>query len=238
MRCVSELSPGGASVVFDVVLANLPDLLVGAFRSILYAVCGYSAGVLFAALIIVGRMAFGRWVGIPSQIFVEVVRNTPFLLQAFFLYFGLASLGIMLPGFVAAIIIVTFNSAAYATEILRSGMLSIPKGQMEAGEALGFNAYQQFRHVVAIPMLRASLPALNGQFIIILLNTSLLSAIAIPELNYVASNIASTSFRSFEVFIVVAVIYFCISSLFAGIFSAITKRVTGKWGHEVNVGAP
>lgn len=224
-------------MVFEVVLANLPNLLAGAFRSVLYAVCGYAIGVLLAALIIVGRMALGRWVGIPSQIFVEVLRNTPFLLQAFFLYFGLASLGIMMPGFVAAIIIVTFNSAAYATEILRSGMLSIPKGLMEAGEALGFTAPQQFRHVVAIPMLRASLPALSGQFIIILLNTSLLSAIAIPELNYVASNIASTSFRSFEVYIVVAIIYLCISAFFAAIFSIISKKATGSWGKEVIVGA-
>lgn len=224
-------------MVFDVVLANLPNLLVGAFRSVLYAVCGYAIGVLCATLIIVGRMAFGRWVGIPSQIFVEIVRNTPFLLQAFFLYFGLASLGIMMPGVVAAIIIVTFNSTAYATEILRSGMLSIPKGLMEAGEALGFNARQQFRHVVAIPMLRASMPALSGQFIIILLNTSLLSAIAIPELNYVASNLASTTFRSFEVYIVVAIIYLCISSLFAAIFSVITKKTTGSLGKEVIVGA-
>jgi len=219
-------------VDFEVVLNHLPVLLAGAMRGVIYAVGGYAIGIICAALIIIGRMAWGRWVTIPSQIFVEVVRNTPFLLQAFFLYFGLAKLGFMMPGYVAAIIIVTVNSAAYATEILRSGMLGIPKGMLEAGDSLGFTALQQFRYVVARPMLRSALPALSGQFIIILLNTSLLSAIAIPELNYEASNLASTTFRPFEVYVVVAVIYLAISSFFAGIFAMITRQVTGAWGSE------
>lgn len=225
----------GAPVDFDVVLAHLPTLLAGAFRGVLYAVGGYTAGLICAALIIMGRMAFGAWVQVPSQIFVEIVRNTPFLLQAFFLYFGLAKLGIMMPGFVAAIIIVTVNSTAYAVEILRSGMLGIPKGMYEAGESLGLSTVQQFRYVVARPMLRASLPALSGQFIIILLNTSLLSAIAIPELNYEASNLASTLFRPFEVYVVVALIYLTISSCFAAVFALITRKVTGTWGRETSL---
>ncbi|MBJ2152746.1 amino acid ABC transporter permease [Paracoccus sp. IB05] len=217
---------------FGVVLDHLPLLVGGALRGVLYAVGGFVIGIACAALIILGRMAWGRWVTIPSQIFVEIVRNTPFLLQAFFLYFGLAKLGVMMPGYVAAIIIVTFNSAAYATEILRSGMLGIPKGLLEAGDSLGFTALQQFRYVVARPMLRAALPALSGQFIIIMLNTSLLSAIAIPELNYEASNLASTSFRPFEVYVVVAVIYLTLSSVFAGLFALIRRRVSGSWGSE------
>lgn len=220
------------TVEFGVVLDHLPLLVGGALRGVVYAVGGFVIGIACAALIILGRMAWSRWVTIPSQIFVEIVRNTPFLLQAFFLYFGLAKLGVMMPGYVAAIIIVTFNSAAYATEILRSGMLGIPKGLLEAGDSLGFTALQQFRYVVARPMLRAALPALSGQFIIIMLNTSLLSAIAIPELNYEASNLASTSFRPFEVYVVVAVIYLTLSSVFAGLFALISRRVSGSWGSE------
>lgn len=219
---------------FDVVLTNLPILLMGAMRGVLYAVGGYTVGVALATAVILGRMAFGRWVIVPSQVFVEIVRNTPFLLQAFFLYFGLAKMGLMMPGYAAAIIIVTLNSAAYTIEILRSGMLGIPKGMFEAGDSLGLNTLQLFRYVVARPMFRATLPALSGQFIIILLNTSLLSAIAIPELNYEASNLASSSFRPFEVYVVIAVIYLVISSIFAGAFALVTKKVTGTWGEEIN----
>lgn len=217
---------------FEVVLTNLPVLLMGAMRAVAYTVGGYGIGVALAALIIVGRMAFGRWFVILTQVFVEIFRNTPFLLQAFFLYFGLAKLGVMMPGYVAAILIVTVNATAYTTEILRSGMLGIPKGMFEAGDSLGFNSVQQFRYVVARPMLRSALPALSGQFIIILLNTSLLSAIAIPELNYEASNLASTSFRPFEVYIVVALIYLSVSSIFAGLFAVLVRKVRGAWGIE------
>ena len=214
---------------FEAVWAGLPLLLTGALRTVLYAVVGYTAGLALAMLLIVGCLAYGRFVSRPTAIFVEVVRNTPFLVQAFFLYFGLANLGLSLNPVTAAIVIVTFNSLAYSIEILRSGMMGVPRGMIEAGESMSFSAVQMFRYVIARPMLRATLPALSGQFIIIMLNTSLLSAIAIPELTYEASNLASSSFRPFEVYVTIAVIYFTISTVFAALFALLARAVTGDW---------
>lgn len=214
---------------FEAVWAGLPLLLSGALKTILYAVAGYAAGLALAMLLIVGRLAYGKAVSRPTAVFVEIVRNTPFLVQAFFLYFGLARLGFSMSPVTAAIIIVTFNSLAYTVEILRSGLMGVPRGMIEAGESMSFSAIQMFRYVIARPMLRATLPALSGQFIIIMLNTSLLSAIAIPELTYEASNLASSSFRPFEVYVAIAVIYFTISAAFAGVFALLTRAVTGDW---------
>ena len=97
---------------------------------------------------------------------------------------------------------------------------------------MGMTSLQLFHHVIARPMLRTSMPALSGQFVIMLLNTSLLYAIGIPELNYEASNLASLTFRPFEVYVATALIYLSISSVFALAFAAVARLVTGSWGVE------
>ena len=149
-----------------------------------------------------------RW-GI--QAYVELVRNTPFIVQLFFIFFGLPALGISLEAWVAALIAMTMNLTAYTTEILRAGIESIGKGQLEAARVLGLSRRQTYRHVVLVPALRKIYPALTNQCIIVMLGSAVISQISVEELTWAANFIASRNFRNFEAYIVATLIYLALS---------------------------
>ena len=132
--------------------------------------------------------------------YVEVIRNTPLLVQLFIVYFSLPSLGIRLDADEA-------NCGGYATEILRSGIEAVPRGQIEAATALGLKRARIFRHVVLFPAVRVSYPGLAAQFILILLGSSVVSAISAEELTSTVNSLQSTTFRSFEFYFAATLIY-------------------------------
>ncbi|MEX8518499.1 MAG: amino acid ABC transporter permease [Leptothrix sp. (in: b-proteobacteria)] len=210
---------------FGPVIAGWPDLLQGCLGTLGLAL----AGMLLATAIGIGgvllrdsRHASWRWLVIG---FVEVVRNTPFLVQIYFIFFALPFIGIRLNPTPTAIIALGVNGGAYAIEIIRGGIQAIPKGQIEAGMALGLHKLQIFRKIVLIPALRAVFPSLASQFILLTLTTSIASAISAYELTSVAQRIESDSFRSFEVYGTVTVLYLAISSLMLAGFAVITSRL-------------
>lgn len=143
--------------------------------------------------------------------YIEVVRNTPFLVQLFFLFFGLASIGLKLSETQAAVLAMTVNLGAYAGEIIRSGIDSIPRGQIEAGQSLALTPAQIFRHIILPPALAKTYPALTSQFIIVLLGSSVVSQISAEELTFAANFIQSRNFRSLEVCLVVTGLYLGLS---------------------------
>jgi len=143
--------------------------------------------------------------------FIEVIRNTPFLIQLFFVFFGLPQLGIMIPAAAAAIITTVLALAAYSAEIFRAGIEATPRPQIEAGRSLAMSRGEVFRHVVLIPALERIWPALASQFVIIMLGTAVVSQIAVEDLTYVATFIQSRNFRSFETYIVSLVIYLALA---------------------------
>ena len=156
--------------------------------------------------------------------YVELVRNTPFLVQVFVIFFGLPVLGgIRLEAEVCAVIALVLNGSAYAIEIVRAGIESIGHGQTEAARALGLHRLQAFRLVVLPQALRAVVPPLGSQFILLMLNSSIVSVISANELTAVAQDVQSRTFRAFEAYIVAAVIYFALSMLFSGVFAAIER---------------
>ena len=159
------------------------------------------------------------------NIFVEVVRNTPFLVQLYFLFFGLPALGVRLSPMTTAVVALTINGTAYAIEIIRGGLESIHKGQIEAGLALGMHPVQVFIYVVLKPALRVVYPSLTSQFIFLMLASSIASSITANELTSVAANIESTTFRSFEIYFVVAGLYLVMSVLLSGLFGLIHRIV-------------
>lgn len=146
--------------------------------------------------------------------YVEVIRNTPFLVQLFLVFFGLPSLGLKLTASQAALIGLSINLGAYATEIVRAGIESIPRGQIEAGVSLGLARLQVFRYVIIVPALKAIYPALSSQFIILMLATSIVSQVSAEELFYTAAFLESRTFLSFEIDSVVAVLYLVLSIAF------------------------
>jgi polar amino acid transport system permease protein len=210
---------------FGPVVAGFSDLLKGCAGTLGLAF----AGMVLATIIGIGgvmlrdsRHSFLRWLVIS---FVEVVRNTPFLVQIYFVFFALPLAGIRIDPTPTAIIALGVNGGAYAIEIIRGGVQSISRGQIEAGLALGMHKLAIFRKIVLVPALRAVFPSLASQFILLTLTTSIASAISAYELTSVAQRIESDSFRSFEVYGTVTVLYLAMSSLMLVGFAYVTTRL-------------
>ncbi|KAB8312564.1 amino acid ABC transporter permease [Erwinia endophytica] len=145
-----------------------------------------------------------RWL---VGIYVEVVRNTPYIIQLFFIFFGLPAVGIHLSATTASVLSLILNLAAYASEITRAGIDNTPRSQIEAAESLALNRWQIFTRVVLPPALGRVWPALVSQVIIIMLGSAVCSQISTEELSFNANLIASRTFRNVEAYIVAAVIY-------------------------------
>ena len=198
---------------FSVILARWPMFLDGALLTIQLALIATALGFAAGSLCAVGRRSSFRWVARACGFYVEAVRNTPFLVQIFLVYFGLSSLGLSLPAFTVAIIALVINVGAYTTEIMRAGFDSIPKGQIEAGECLGLSRWQVYWHVILLPAVERVYPALTSQFVLLMLASSICSQISAEELTAVANYVQSDTYRAFETYVLVAAIYIGLSLL-------------------------
>jgi polar amino acid transport system permease protein len=145
--------------------------------------------------------------------YVELIRNTPFIVQMFFLFFGLPSLGLRLSALQAAALAMTINLAAYAIEILRAGLEAVPPGQSEAGRSMGLSPLLVFGFIVLPQALANVYPALVGQITITMLESAVVSQIAVVDLTHVADYIQSRNFRSFETYLVITLIYLVLAVL-------------------------
>jgi polar amino acid transport system permease protein len=143
--------------------------------------------------------------------YVDVIRNTPLVIQAFWLFFGLAALQIRIPALVAAVIALTINVSAYTTEIIRAGIESVNKGQLEAAACLGLSRRHVLLKVVLPQAVERMYPALASQFVLMMLATSIMSQISAEELTAIGYSIQSETFRGFEVYLVIAAIYLVLS---------------------------
>ena len=195
---------------FASVLANWPQFLEGAWMTILLSFPATVIGFVGGTLLAIGRRGDTRWLAKACGAYVEVLRNTPLLVQVFLVFFGLASLGFKVSAFAAALLI---NVAAYTCEIMRAGMDSIHKGQIEAAECLGLTRRQVYWHVVLRPAMEKVYPALTSQFVLLMLASSITSQISVEELTAVAARVQSETFRPFEAYILVAVAYLALSLL-------------------------
>jgi len=166
-------------------------------------------------------------VDMTIAVYVEVIRNTPLLVQAYLIFFGLPALGIRMNSETAAVVALVLNVGAYSTEILRAGVEAVPSGQVEAGSALGLRPGLIFRKIILPQALKIVFPALGSQFIMILLATSLMSAISTPELTSITNSIQSQTFRSFEAYVVSAIIYLALTIFFFGVFEFVARNFLG-----------
>ncbi|MDX8443299.1 amino acid ABC transporter permease [Mesorhizobium australafricanum] len=209
---------------FGAVLDRAPELLWGSLGTVGLALAGMLLALVIGLLGVVARSSKSEITRAAVIVFVEVVRNTPFLVQIFFIYFALPLMGIRLNPTVTAIIALGINGGAYAIEIIRGGIESVSRGQIEAGFALGLHKADVFRLIVLKPALRAIYPSLTSQFIMLTLTTSVCTSIAAYELTSAAQRIESDTFRSFEVYFTVTAIYLVISSLMMGLFALISRH--------------
>jgi polar amino acid transport system permease protein len=205
------------------------DIIVeGAIRSI--ALTGLTAAIgLLIGTALGLSLAYGS--GPLNRIiiaYVEFIRNTPFLAQLFFLFFGLPSIGFRLTAWEAAVLALTVNFGAYATEIMRAGITAVPRSQIEAASSLGLNPWQIFSNVVAFQAVRNIYPSLTGQMVLLFLGSSVVSQIAVTELFHAGTFIDSRTFRSFETYTVISLIYLAMVIAFRGVTSLIWVAVFEK----------
>lgn len=208
---------------FRDVFAAWESILDGVWITLLLSgvamVGGLAIGVLCAAARVYGPGWLRRLVGA----YVEVIRNTPLLVQLFLIFFGLPSLGLRLDGLTAAMSALVINLGAYTTEIVRAGLEAVPKAQIEAGHSLGLSGLQVFRYIVVFPALKAMFPALASQFVLMMLATSVVSQISVEDLFHAASIVQSRTFRDFEVYTVIGVLYLSLAFAFRGLFAVIYR---------------
>ncbi len=202
---------------------SFDELLWGAWLTVQLSAEAMAFGLLVAVVCAVGKTAGPAPVRFLVNIYIEVIRNTPFLIQIFIIFFGFPAFGLRLSSNQAALLAMVVNVGAYATEIIRAGIESIQKGQIEAGLALGLKRGKIFRYIVLKPALKTVYPALTSQFILLMLSSSIVSAISAEELASAANNLQSRTFRSFEIYIVVTAMYLVLSLMFSTVFAAINR---------------
>lgn len=204
---------------------NIDLLIEGLLVTLRVATLSFVIAFAIGVVAAVARRSSFWPVRVVASIYVEAIRNTPVLLQIFVIFFGLPSVGIRFNAVTAGIIALSVNSGAYLTEIIRAGIQSVSKGQLEAAASLGLSASQIFARVVFPQALRAIYPPVVNQLIMIILGSSLLSAIAVPDLTGNALVINSRTFRTIEVFTFVTLVYVGLTFLASTLLGLLGRRL-------------
>ena len=196
---------------FWAVLAQWPLLLKGVVWTLGLTAISAVIGLVVGTLCAWARSSGPLWLRWVVGAYVELIRNTPFIVQLFFVFFGLPAAGVKLTPETASVIAMVVNLGAYAAEIIRAGIQATPKGQIEAAASLALSRVQTFVHVVLPPALKKVWPALTSQIIIVMLGSAVCGQISTQELSYAANLIQSRNFRAFEAFIIATGIYLLLS---------------------------
>ena len=198
---------------FSALLPYWPVFLNGAWLTLKMTAVAVVVGVCVGTAVAFAKRGRNKPLARICSAYVEIVRNTPFLVQIFLLYFGLASFGVRMPTFAAAVLAMIINIAAYAAEIIRAGLESVPRGQIEAAECLGLSRWRIGWHVMLQPSIEKVYPALTGQFLLMMQASAMASQISAEELTAIANTVQSDTFRSLETYIIVAALYLVLSLL-------------------------
>lgn len=198
---------------FGWLIVSLPVLLKGIRITVQLILIGAVFGVALGIACAWVRALGPKWLRPVVATYVELIRNTPFLIQLFFIFFGLPSLGIRMTELTAANLAMIVNLGAYSCEIIRAGIQATPRGQFEAGASLAMTPFQTFWHVVLVPALQRIWPALSSQIVIVMLGSAVVSQIAAEDLTFAANFIQSRNFRAFETYIVSTLIYLALAIL-------------------------
>lgn len=198
-----------------------PVLASGVGVTVYLIAVGAVVGCLVGVACAWTRALGPAWARPAVVAYVELVRNTPFMIQLFFIFFGLPSLGVQMSELQAATLAMVVNLGAYSCEIIRAGIEATPRGQFEAGASLAMSRFETFRHVVLVPALQRIWPALSSQIVIVMLGSAVVSQIAAEDLSYAANFIQSRNFRAFETYIVSTVVYLVLSILLRQVLAGV-----------------
>lgn len=206
---------------FRVIWANMPMFLQGLGATVWISLAALLGAMLVGILACVMRLSGRRLISAPAVAFIEVIRSTPLLTQLYFFYFGLPALGMRVSETQTGIMALSLNSGAYVAEIIRAGVMSIPKGQSEAATATGLNLYQRLRYIILPQAIGVTIPALLGQMIVLVKDSALLALISVFELTRAGQLMASERFMPAEGFFTTAAFYLLIYF--------VLKYASGEW---------
>jgi len=201
---------------FGEVLRYWPLLVTGLVNTLLFSVVAMAGGAALGMVGAVARNARNPVLRAAAAFYVELIRNTPLLVQLFVAFFVLPSLGLRLTATQAALLALVLNNGAYMTEIVRAGLESIHNSQREAAVSLGLTTFQTFCWVTILQALDKVYPAILSQFILLMLSSSIISAIGADELTAFGSRIQSDTFRPLEVYLICALLYLGLTYLVRG----------------------
>ena len=187
-----------------------------------------AAGILVGTFGAWARTFGPKWIGMVVATYVELIRNTPFIVQLFFIFFGLPAAGVKLSESQAAFIAMTINLGAYSTEIIRAGIEAVPKGHIEAAASLALSRFEIFRHVIMKQAFAKIWPALSSQIIIVMLGSAVVSQISAEDLTYAANFIQSRNFRAFEAYFFAAAVYLALSIAVRALLRGLGNRIFPK----------
>jgi polar amino acid transport system permease protein/cystine transport system permease protein len=212
-------------------MAQTYQNIISALLEATYTTLGITVGAFILAIIAgfivaVTRLYGPSWLKAVFAAFVEVMRNTPILVQLFVLYFGLAQLGIHMSPILAAVLGLGMNGAALLSEVFRTSINAVDPGQSEAGQAIGFTPDRAFFNIVLLQASRIAMPSIGNFAVSLIKDTSLASAVAVPELAFRARTLVSETFLSSEIYLLVALIYFGLSFPAAWYFKSLERAVT------------
>lgn len=224
--------------VIKILQNNWPMFLRGAGMTLLISIIGTLVGTLIGLIVGVVRTipvpergakrGFLKVVNGLLSVYIEFFRGTPMIVQAMVIYYGsAAAFGIDIDRVLAGLFIVSINTGAYMSEIVRGGIISIDKGQFEAAEAIGMNHFQTMTNVVLPQVIRNILPATGNEFVINIKDTSVLNVISVSELYFQTKTISGNNFRYFESFFITCIIYFIMTFTVTRILRAIEKKLDG-----------
>lgn len=237
MLFLGSLPTNFIEIVIYLIKTEYPLFISGFIFTITIAVVGTLLGLFLSTIITVLRLLekdsrdlkstiFLKKIGnMIAVVYVEFFRGTPMIVQAMIFYYGLASVGVRLDYLVAGIIVVTLNTAAYMSEVLRSGINSIDKGQMEAARSIGMTKGQGYKNVIFPQVIKNMVPAIGNELVINIKDTAVLSVIGVGELFYIGRSIAGTYYRYTETFVIVALMYLVIVILATRILNYVVHRL-------------
>lgn len=209
----------------DTIINAFPYLMEGLQVTLYIFAIAIVSGFLIGLVVALFRLAPLKILNWIAKIFVDAIRGTPFIVQLFFIYFGLNSLDfISLDNTTAGIVTVAINAGAYFSEIIRAGIQSIDKGQTEAARSLGLNSTQNMRYIILPQAFRRMLPTITNQAIISLKDTSLLSVIGVADLTQEGRIQASATFDAFNVYLILGIIYFVVIYLLSMLASFVERK--------------
>jgi polar amino acid transport system permease protein len=212
--------------LFNQIPEHFPFLLQGALVTVELSLVSMTLALLLGLAVALGRLSHSAWLRWPLNVYVEVWRDTPLIVQLLVIYFTLPEIGISLPGFWAGVLGLTFNLAAYLSEVLRAAINSVDPGQRAAGLSLGMSGAMIQRRIVLPQAFRTALPTIGGYFVALLKDCSLVSFIAVNELLRHATIVISNTFESMDTYFMVAIIYFAMSFTSSRLIAWVERALT------------